>query len=614
MALITIKDIEEKATEFLEIFDRNDTDMDAYFAKKYIMLGFDNLPIPKIVNLTLPDLALFSAQCIGILQGAEPQIVAKSETMSQERLRPIENMATDLLLTADEYRAFRGRPPIYLYEVEQSCVRGATQTQVLCRKEKGKWIIDLRPLDRRYHIYDMGANGMNWSAYSVRHSRSYLKEKFGKDIGENLSGICWDVYDRTRHYVYYVEGFGTMGGGGIGSENAELIHDTLHPFKYKGEGYVPVVAKKVPAGSMLAHPDALKKDGESIFHLSRELYPEMNRIATVLHNLTMASFFGARQYASEAGEGKETEAIPFGLGVVISIEKGGGYTLIPVNDIKNASRLEYSMLESRMQRATLPSIESGNLTFSLSALAIGRLKESKDLIFIPRLNNLAEQSSGEVKMAFRQIAEVGGEIELGEEGHKRKYNTADLEGEYAIQVEYFAESKEEKLAAITEAQSQRGLIPDYKILIETLHRPDPDGDTDMLRDEAAEKADPAIALYNRLHSLIDKSDMAAKGGNKKLADRLDMRAVMTLNALIMILKQRAMQQGLTFPQGGNGAGAAPQQSEMTLLGDGGGNSGRSTKSDEQRAGEEMDEEERIGRLAETGRRGRPVVSLTEGGQ
>ena len=102
MALITIKKIEEKATEFVDIFTRNDSDMDDYFIKEYVMLGFDGRPIPKIVNLTLPDLALFAAQTIGILQGAEPQVVAKSQTMSEERLRPIENMATDLLLPEDE--------------------------------------------------------------------------------------------------------------------------------------------------------------------------------------------------------------------------------------------------------------------------------------------------------------------------------------------------------------------------------------------------------------------------------------------------------------------------------------------------------------------------------
>ncbi len=610
MALITIKEIEEKATEFVDIFARNDSDMEKYFIKKYVMLGFDGRPIPKIVNLTLPDLGLFAAQCIGILQGAQPNIVAKSEAMDEEQLRPIENMATDLLVTADEYRQFRGLPPLYLYEVEQSCVRGATQTQVLCRKDKGEWVIDFRSLDRRYHTYDMSAEGMNWSAYAVRHSRSYLREKFSKDIGEELSAICWDVYDRGRHYVYYYAGSGAMYGlNPIGSAEGELIHDTAHPFKRKGKGYVPVVVNKVPAGSYLAHPDALVKDGESIFSLSRELYPEMNRIATVLHNLTMASFFGARQYASEAGEGAEPDAVPFGLGVVVSVEKNGGYTLIPVNDIKNATRLEFSMLESRMQRATLPAIESGNLTFSLSALAIGRLKESKDIVFIPRLKNLSDQTKGEVKMAFWQIEAGGGEIELGQEGHKRNYKTADLEGQYAIEVEYFAESKEERLAAITEAQSQRGLIPDSAIRIETLHRKDPDGDVDALRDEAAEKADPAIALYNRLHSLIDKSDAAAEAGNNKLANRFDMRAKMTLNGLIMVLKQRAMQRGLTFPAGGGGnllPQGEQQKSPLALLGTGGG--GRATKTEEQGANEAMDEEERLGRLAETGRQGRPVPS------
>jgi len=602
MALITIKEIEEKATEFKDVFDRNDLDMDLYFSKKFEMLGFDSLPIPKIINLTLPDLAIFAVKTIGILQAAEPQIVAESYTMDDELLRKIERCAIDLSLSADEYRGVRGLPPVYLYKVEQSCVRGRTATQVLNRKEKGKTIIDHRPIDTRYHIYDMGSDGMNWSAYSVRHSRSFLKQKFGAkgDIGEELSAIVWDVYDRTRHYVYWADRNGN-----------DLIHDTAHPFKYEGKGYVPVVVKKVPSGSMLSHPDALVHEGESIFALARDLNPEMNRMATVLHNLTMAAFFGARQYASEGGEAKETEAIPFGLGVVVSIEKGGGYSLIPVNDIKNATRLEYSMLEQRMQRATLPNIDYGSLSFSLSAVAIGRLKESKDIVFVPRLKNLEESSQEEVRMAFRQLIEIGGKIELGEEGHKRKYDTADLKGEYSLKLRYFAEAKEEKLAAITEAQSLGTLVSeDYKMR-EIIRVKDPDGENDKKAQEAGAKADPALQLYDRVHSLIDRADEAIG----KSSERYDMQARMTLNSLIMILKQRSMQQGLTFPQNGGGAGAGQQERPMKLLGGGeGGGAGRTTKTEEQRANEEMDEEERIGRLAETGRRGRPTPALVEGGQ
>ena len=55
MALLTIKEIEEKATEFTPTFDRNDVDMDAYFIKKYEMLGFEK--VAKLIEKNVIEIA-----------------------------------------------------------------------------------------------------------------------------------------------------------------------------------------------------------------------------------------------------------------------------------------------------------------------------------------------------------------------------------------------------------------------------------------------------------------------------------------------------------------------------------------------------------------------------
>jgi len=586
---IEIAEIERKSSDFKSLFDRQDKDMDLYFGKKYEMLGFDDRPIPKIVNLTLNDPAVFAARSIAILQSAAPQTVIELLTPDDKFTHHVEEFSEDLYLTADENLGLRDLHGIYPFEVEQSCIRGRLAAQCLIRWDKklGKVVIDIRPIDTRYFIYAMGYDGMKWGAYATIQSNDYLKEKYGEkgDIGDELNKVCWDIYDRQRHYFYIGEG-----------TDALLVENTVHPFN----GIVPIIHQKVPAGSMLAHPDAIPHDGESIFALNRDLYPELNRMATVLHNLTMASFFGARQYASEAGEQKRTEAIPFGLGVVVSVEKGGGYTLIPVNDIRNATRLEYSMLESRQQRGSLPNIDYGNLTFPLSAVAIGRLTESKDQIFVPRLQALAMFYQKLTRMAIKQIIAIGKPVELGEEGRRRTYNPSDLKGEYVVKHKYFTTSKEQKLANITEAQSLGGIVSDDYKRREILMLADPDGEVDKIRDETAEKIDPAIALYRRAHSLADKEKYV--------------EAELTLRTLEIMLRQRMMQKALSLPEQPKQLAQGEEQpkSPMPLIEGGGGGGERREKGEEERMVEESEEEERIARLAETARRGRPTPALTGG--
>lgn len=587
---VKLKTIEQKAGEFKPTFTRMDIDMDLGFLKEFEFIGFDKRPVPKIINLTLNDPAVFAMKCIAILQSALPELHAESETMSQDSLSLIERFSEDLYITADEGISLSGLFGLHPFVVEQSCYRGRMGVFSLIRMVDGKPLIDFRPVDMRYVIYEQGMRGFNWVCYITNHSRAYLMEKYGKDIGDKLSEICWDVYDREDNDFYV---------GNTGFDTVEPLLSQKHGFKDEnGDGYVPFVMEKVPTGSMLAHPDAMMHDGESIFALNRGLYPEMNRLATTLHNLTLASFFGAKQYASEAGEKKKTKALPFGLGVVVSIEKGGGYTLIPVNDIRNATRLEYSMLESRIQRGSLPNIDYGNLTFPLSSVAIGKLTEAKDQIFIPRLSSTASLKKKLTKMGIMQLNAITDSVELGEEGRKKTYKLGDLKGDYALRYKYFAESKEQRLANITEAQSLRGLIPDQALREETLKRRDPQKDLEQLRDEKAEATDVAIMYFRRTETLIKYENY--------------IEAEMSLRSLELILRQRQMQQQLALNPPVSGGEQPP--SPMPLLGTdrGGGQPARSGKSEEQREEQEVKIEEALERRAEKGEEGRPAPAFTGG--
>lgn len=599
---LEIKEIEEKAEEFKPLYERMDTDRDHYWLKPYEMkmIEDDTKAVPRIVNLTLNDPAVFAFRSISVLSAASPQIVVEGEHLEDDFTNYIEQCLNNFYLTIDDNLA-----PLQLmfhpYCAEQSCVRGYLAAQNLTRKDKnGKIIIDVRPLDTRYQTYDMGMTGLNWHTYTTRKTRNYILERFKHDIGEDKkTEIVYDAYDRHRHY-------GWVGSG----QGALQVEDSTHPYSKEndGEGYVPVVLQKVPSGSMLADADNIAHDGESIFALDRNLYPEMNRLATILHNLTVASFFGALQYASDAGEKKRVTAPPYGLGVVVAIEKGGGYSLIPVSDIRNATRLLYAMLDSRLQRGSLPNVAYGSLQFPLSYVALAGLLQAIDQIFLPRLQCFSLFNRQLVQMFIKQVLMFKKPIELGVEGHRQTYEPSKLKGEYSISYKYFSESREQRAANLTEAQASRGLYSDDTIRREIMHHPNPDAEVDKLRDEQAEKLDPAIGLYRRVHTLID----AASNSTGAVSQRYDMEAKMTLRTLVMMLKQSAAQQGEQFGGQPKQLTEGQQQAKqiMPLLEAGGSRSRQGSETEEEVA-EDINEEERISRLAETGRAGRQSEALIE---
>ena len=374
----------------------------------------------------------------------------------------------------------------------------------------------------------------------------------------------------------------------------EKVKDKPHPYKKpSGEGYVPMVITPIPTGSMLQDGDQLMHQGEDIFVLDRGLYPKMNEMASILENLTMASFFAAKQYESEAGEAADqTEAIPYGLGVVVSVEKGGGYRLIPVADIKNATRLLYSMLENRIQRGSLPNLDYGNLSFPLSAVAISKLTESKDMIFVPRLQGLAQFYQQMDRMAIDQYIALGKNLKLGAEGHRKSFSVASLKGEYTIKRQYFQKSPDQDLANISTANQVRpGLMSDHTIRRDILKMKNPDREEDMIRAEQAEKLNPVITLRRQVHALIDREEF--------------LEAELTLQAAEDLLRQRAMGSALAQQPAPKTEGDQTVKSQIPLL-EGGGPTRGKTEEEKMAGAMNEDEEERTGRLAETARAGRPL--------
>ena len=125
------------------------------------------------------------------------------------------------------------------------------------------------------------------------------------------------------------------------------INKTKIDEKENTMGFPPFVIQKSGAGSMLMDEGYLKYTGESVFAPNRSLYPELNRLATILQTLNMMTFAGGYQYESELGEDAtkpeepvQTTRLQFGSGPRFHIpgaqsQNETGIGLKPLQKVQN---------------------------------------------------------------------------------------------------------------------------------------------------------------------------------------------------------------------------------------------------------------------------------------
>jgi len=555
---ITLQTIKDKESEFTDLFTRMDGDEDLYHLVPYVMKDPNGKDTPDVINVTFNDPKVFVDRAIALKMGALMQPVVEGRGMKDKETTLIEQFLTDMFISVDDYlfqsRGWSGQFPFHCEKID---IRGHIGARVLLREDVGLFIPDVLPIDMRHCTYERGIDGLLWCAPNYIRSKAMIKSEYDIDISAK-TGLVRDLWTREDEVVW-------VDGKEVKNDKHNL-------------GYVPFVIAQAP-GSTLQGTDSIKHSGESILAPNRGLYPELNRTASILQTLNMSSFAGGLQYASEAGvEAEKPDLPPFGLKTVLPVEKDGGYKPMPINDIKAATRLFYAILDARLQRASFSSVDYGNLTFPLSAVAISRLTAHKNEILLPRIQALAMLYQQMAKMIIRQYQEGGIKAELGAVGYKRLYESGALKGDFNINYRFVIQSPDEDIANLSIANSAVNILSPDTVRRKYLKVEDPEGEEMKYLAAIAERADPAIAFYRRCVSLI-KEDK-------------DTEARIMKNRLITHLKQRAMAEAPNMPLvGGKGGGEAEMPlTERPGLGTGGKRQTLSNESPEFK-GMERDEEE-----------------------
>ena len=550
------------------LFKRQDDDAKLAKLEPYRMMNLDGQPTPDVINVTMNEAKVFLDRSGAIMNGANMHRIVYGRNLTDEDTTTIENFYEDIYYANDLMVANAFFISLYGFLIEQILVRGSIAARCLMREDGDKFLPDISPIDTRYFYYETDSQGIIWGAPEVSRTKAQIERDFGIVI-RGRSALVADFWDDKVNEIYIAS---QLYKGG--SQTSDSTRYPERPREH-GLGYPPLIFQKSGAGlQSLMDVGGLKYQGESIFAPNRGLIPELHRAASIMQTLTAMSFEGAIVINLEDPDNGEPVKSLYGLRKQIELGVTEKVSLVPISDVRNATRLFYNMLVGALQRGGLPNIDYGNLTFPLSAVAISKLTATKDAIFIPRLNAIALFYRALSQMIKKQYVQAGYKVEIGEEGYEREYSTADIDKKFATKYEFHTVSPEQNIANTAIAQQQLAMgISMHTVFSDTLQYNDPEGEIDKKRKEMSEKGDSAITLLKQLRALANKD------GKFDKATGIDLEAEMITQQLEMIMRARAMGNPMGLSPRRGGIGPEPSAKSMVDLFDQGGG-GRQAPADE----------------------------------
>ena len=567
------------------LFKRMDEDKKLAILDPYKMVNLDGRPTPDVINVTMNEARVFLDRSGAIMNGANMQRIVFGKGLDDKETTTIEEFFEDIYYVNDLMVANAFFTSLYGFLIEQILVRGAIAARVLMREDGDKFLPDISPIDTRYFVYETDSQGIIWGAPEITRSKVQIERDYGIVIRAANARVV-DLWDDKVNEIYIAT---QLYKGG-----SQTNDPTRYPERQRehGLGYPPFIFQKSGAGlQSLMDIGGLKYQGESIFAPNRGLIPELHRAASILQTLTALSFQGALVANLEEPNEGDPLKNPYGMRKITELGPNEKLSLVPITDVKNATRLFYNMLVGALQRGGLPNIDYGALSFPLSAVAISKLTASKDAIFIPRLNAMALFYRAMSQMIKKQYVQAGYKVEIGEEGYEREYSTSDIDKKFATKYEFHSISPEQNIANMAIGQQAKALgYSTHTVFQDIMKLDNPTGEIMKARAERGEAGDIAQTLYLIGHQQID--------------DGKDFLAKMTLQQLVMVLRNRVMggSMGLEPAKGGLGAGQSVKPL-VNLFDQGGAGAGRQPPEEEEmRSPEET--EKRSERRETTVRRSR----------
>jgi len=494
--------IKIKETEFSSLKKRQKVDEDLINSVAYEMQDWDDKKVEKVFHVTLPNAAIFFSKMVAIVAGVSRIPKVESEDLDDEQKAYIINLLQDVDIESDNLLNNRDEMDAFATHSGYFCGRGWSAEFIRNYEEDGKVTCDNRPVDPYFLTFETGRKGKKWVCFNTTRSKDDIEEEYEKYNAKvsGTSAVIRNWWNDDDEYVYV--------------DDKEIVK-RANPF-----GYPPFVIQAVPYGAgLLKTVDFIKRTGESIFYPHRDMFKEMNFMASLLKTQAFDDLRPGLQ-----GE-KLLEAYPSQKSITEIRERP--YELIPRRDMTNAMRAYQGIIDSVIQRAGLSSINEGTLTFPIAAVLFARLMAERNSLTLPRHQAMGLLYSARTRMILKQLIALGGSFELGEEGMKRKYEASKLEGSYTVSWKYQADSLEDIATRSSIGNAQRGLYSDKTIRATTLQLENPEEEENLLEMQEAKRKEPLLTDLERIFSLIDED-----------TDESNAEAWILFHKLITILEQR----------------------------------------------------------------------------
>ncbi len=506
------KMITDKEAELMPLYSRQERDKDLYWLKPFrLKVGDEPQEVPHVENVTSNGPRTYADRVISLLTGATKTTIIKSEILTDDEKAMVKDYLDDVDVDMDIWLEKMGFDKgVDNIAFSQLAIRGYTNWRFESRMEGKKYIPDIAPWDSRWTAFEYSRDGLGWGSYRSARSRWLIHEQYGIERTDTVVEVV-DWYGFDKNLIF------------IGGEGQDVV-ERKHGFGAAGN---TVIIQKSSSGAFIRDGDFLAHDGESIYAPVRDLYPQKDKALTIMQTLTVASFFGGLQYSGPEGADmtEKPDIPPYGLRFVVPVDKDGGYKAMPVNDIHNATRLGFNIIETDIQNGTFPPTEFGSLEFPMSAVGLVELGQGRDQRVLPIVDGWARFRRRLATMIIDQFIKKNMTATFGHSGKKeRTYTAAQLkkhQGKYEIVYKFTNVSDRDRIAKIEMA----GAVPPELMSNDTKRRDillmeNSDAEQDKINIEAAILAIPEFQLYKYGQSLL-KQEPPDEIGARLIADKLD---------------------------------------------------------------------------------------------
>jgi hypothetical protein len=467
------------------IFPRMDEDERLWTQEPYVLKDAKDSPLDDVVNITMNDARVFGERVLAVLNESQEVIEVNGQRHDKEldghETALIENWWYDLLYLANEHLTEILLPELDTYLWEQVCIRGRMGARILLYQDGDTFDVDILPVDMRKCVYSVGSKGLRRVAFWDTLDEEACKE--GYPGYKPKGGIItrWDCWDNEQNIIF------------LNGDIYDAVDNKL--------GHPPFVIQLCQQGTFLdTSPRALSMRGDSLFSANRQLYPELNRIASIMQTQNMLTLSPPQAIGTEEGKATTDEPI-YRLGRQVPLKANEWIRKIESPDIQASTRFFQALLGGALQRGSISHIDWGNLQFQLSQVAIATLAGASRQVFSPRLNTMARFKRLLAKEAIWQFKAFNMTAKIGRVGKQRTYTAKDIDGDYTMDFEYLAALPEEVAASYGLAQMASRWMDDRSIRKTILKYRDYDDIDEKYLVQTAKKVSRSLALFEMAQAL-----------------------------------------------------------------------------------------------------------------